>query len=170
MVKFMGMPLLNLLCTQVHTWPTSVLVWQYCMTSREPRIQTDLFCTNFSKQHLPASTHPLLIKCTWLMAQLLAKHFTYKCHFVQPKVGESSTFSQRNAYKHAAFIHKQQLQLSVLSDMFSEMLLWTLHPPFLRNQSVKTCVKRWCCNLKTLSHQQFCFEYDTKQKSLLACL
>lgn len=128
-------------------------------------------CTNCSKQHLPASTHPLLIKYTWLIAQLLVMHLaSYKCHFVQSKVVESSTFCQYNGYKHAVFIHKQQLQFSVLSAMFSELLLWRLHPPLLRHQSVKTYGKRWCYNLKTFSHQQFCFEYDTKQKYIWACL
>lgn len=54
--------------------------------------------------------------------------------------------------------------------MFSEMLLWRPHPPLLRNRSVKTYEKRGWWHPKTFPNQQLCFEYDTKQKYMWACL
>lgn len=153
------------------TFFTFVAVLHEIHGTQDPNCYVLQNCKNCSKQYLPASTHPLLIKYTWLMSQLLAMHLaSYKCHFVQAKVGKSSKFYQYNGCKHSVFIHKQQLQFSALSVKFSEMLLWRLHPPLLRNQSVKTYGKRWFCNLKTFSHQQFRFEYDTKQKYMRACL
>lgn len=110
--------------------------------TQDPNLYVLQNCMNCSKQD---PTHPLLIKYTGFMGQLLSMHFaSHKCHFVQPEADESITFCQCGGYKHAVFIPKQQLQFSALSAMFSEVLLWKLHPPLLRNQSVKTYGKRQC--------------------------
>lgn len=128
-----------------------VAVVQGIPGAQNPNLYVLQNCMNCSKQH---PTHPLLVKSTGLMGQLLTMHLaSHKCHFVQPEADESITFGQCGGYKHAVFVLKKQLQfsaLSVLKDAAIKVTSSFTEEPVCKNLWKKT--------------MQFCIKYDTKQE------